>query len=307
MRDPRATGVVLLRCVALGAVVLAATATALAPSARALLFDHRLLGERIDLMQVYSFFWLAGGFFGIVAAVAVLRAESASTWATLGAVAAWTAGVWVGARWHYLIDSGGLAGSLSGLGGSPLESGARLPLAFLCGAVTAALWCRVSGAPWRETGDAFAAYAAALVAVGRTGCLLAGCCTGRICPAWLSATCLRYPSGTEPFLEQAAAGAIDITSAMSAPLLPLPLYFALAAAATLLLLARLLGRHAPPGRMLLAFALAWPIWKIGLEQLRATPRPPGLMLGIPAVVLLIALAAALWAPRRTIVSCTPES
>jgi len=306
--DLRASGVGVLRGVALVGSAVAIVATVLSPSAGELLFHHTVLGWHITTPEAYALCWLAGGALGLVVAVAVLRAQDAATPRTICGVLVWTAGVWIGARWHYLIDTQGLSASLSGLGSSPLDSGARLPLAFLCGAVAAALWCLLTRTPWRETGDALAAHAATLEVVGRTGCLIAGCCTGRVCPAWLSATCLRYPSGSKPFLEQLAAGVVDVASPMSAPLLPLPLYFALAAAGTLLLMAHLLRARARPGSMLTAFAIVWPIWKIGLELLRATPRPAGLMLGIPASVFLLAVAFALWPPRRAVpISYSRES
>jgi hypothetical protein len=54
--------------------------------------------------------------------------------------------------------------------------------------------------------------------------------------------------------------------------------------------ARLLRKPAPPGSLLLVFGLTWPVAKIGLEQVRAISRPAGLMLGIAAGIMAIAVA-----------------
>jgi len=70
--------------------------------------------------------------------------------------------------------------------------------------------------------------------------------------------------------------------------------------AVLLLLAMLgvllwlLHRHAAPGALLAVFLVLEPATKLLLEPLRATPRPPLLMVGIPATILvgtLLVLAA----------------
>ena len=102
---------------------------------------------------------------------------------------------------------------------------------------------------------------------------------------------LRYPKGSEAYFWQLSHSLIASSAAVTLPVHPLPLYFGATALGTLFVLLRLLRQNAPPGSLLLAFAVLRPASKLALEQLRAFERPePLLMLGIPAATLVAALA-----------------
>jgi prolipoprotein diacylglyceryltransferase len=278
------------------AAALAAVAAAVSPTAPRYFLGHAVLGFPLTNATVYASFWFAGGAIGAIGAVLTGWARRSLTVRTSVAGILWAFGLIAGAKVEFALESiGGLAAPLQiGI----VDPGMRLPLGFLCGGLLAWGWCRVTRASWPDTGDMLAVYASLLIAVGRTGCLLAGCCTGRTCPSWMAAVCLRYPVGSPAYVEQLQAGLIAIGEPMSRPIHVLPLYFALAAVAILAVLASLLRREAPPGRLLWTFAVMWPISKLVLEQFRATPRPPALMLGIPATILFGAVVVALARARE---------
>jgi phosphatidylglycerol:prolipoprotein diacylglycerol transferase len=211
---------------------------------------------------------------------------------------AWMGLLW-GAKLQYRLDHFPLSQSLAMTPAEVLEPGMRIPLGLLVGAVLAGAWCLVARAPWRATGDALAVAASVLIPIGRVGCMLNGCCMGAACGPWASHWCPRYPAGTEAFNAQLRQSLVTLSDAWSLPAHPLPAYFALASLATLAVLVWLLVRDAPAGSLLAVFCIARPTTKLLFESLRADPRPPLLMLGIPASVLGVTLTAlAVGAVRR---------
>ncbi len=234
--------------------------------------------------------WTTGCVAGVVAAIVVLRARRALAPATVMALGVAWGGLYLGAKWHYRLEFESVPQALLISPAAGLDPGMRLPLGLLTGALLAGLWCLMTRAPWRETGDALAVAASTLIPIGRIGCLVAGCCGGTVCGRW-ALLCWRYGPGTESFSYQVRAGLIPSDSVLSQPAHPLPLYFALASLLTLGILVWLLRRGAPAGALLLAFGILRPLAKLSLEPLRAFPRPPGLMIGIPASVLVCSVAA----------------
>jgi phosphatidylglycerol:prolipoprotein diacylglycerol transferase len=237
--------------------------------------------------------WTAGAAAGLVAGILVLRTRGAVTWATVLALGwAWE-GVLLGAKWHFRLELYPLADALWVTPRELLEPGVRIPLGLLTGGVLAGLWCLLARAPWRETGDALAVAACVMMPIGRIGCLLDGCCMGSACGPW-APFCLRYPRGTDAYLAQVGTGLLRGSEPFSLPAHPLPIYFAASALAMLGVLLWLLRHQAAPGALLAAFLVLEPATKLLLEPLRATPRPPTLMVGIPATILvgtLLVLAA----------------
>jgi prolipoprotein diacylglyceryltransferase len=212
----------------------------------------------------------------------------------------WSVGLLLGARWEFWIETPAYLSALP-MQRSIIDTGMRLPLGIASDLVLGGVWCVVTRTPWRQAGDGFALQAALIIAFGRAGCLLVGCCTGRVCPTWLDPICLRYGSGSEAFVAQLQSGQISPTTVGSLPVHPLALYFALAAAGLTLVCSRLVARRAEAGSLLLVSLLWWQTSKLLLEQPRAVPRPPQVMLGIPAVLLLLGLvlAATAWQGRTT--------
>jgi prolipoprotein diacylglyceryltransferase len=122
---------------------------------------------------------------------------------------------------------------------------------------------------------------------GRFGCLAAGCCTGTICGRWaLIPICAHGGRDSEVFARQLTQGLVDVSAEAALPTHPLPVYFMLAAVALLALLLWQLRRRAAPGTLMLTFSIVWPVSKLALEQLRETPRPPGLATAVPVAMLV---------------------
>jgi prolipoprotein diacylglyceryltransferase len=244
-------------------------------------------------MSAHLFCWTAGAAAGFVAGILVLRARGAVTWATVLALGFAWEGLLLGAKWQFRLEHYPLADALWVTPRELLQPGVRIPLGLLTGGVLAGLWCLLVRAPWRETGDALAVAACVMMPIGRIGCLLDGCCMGSACGPW-APFCLRYPRGTDAYLAQVSAGLLGGSEPLSLPAHPLPIYFAASALAMLGVLLWLLHRHAAPGALLAVFLVLEPATKLLLEPLRATPRPPLLMVGIPATILvgtLLVLAA----------------
>ena len=242
--------------------------------------------------SLYLLLWTLGCAVGFVAALLVLHRRHVLTPATALTVALAWLFLFVGSKWHSRLE---YLPWTSALLVSPAElfaPGRRLPLGLLTSGVAAALSCLLLRLPWRAVGDALAVFWSVLIPIGRIGCMVYGCCLGGVCGAWLRPLGWRYGPGSEAFRVQVAAGLIEPTSGESLPVHPLPVYFALASIATLVVLLRLLRHGAPPGTLLLVFGLLRPATKLALEPLRAEPAPSWLMIGIPAATLTIATTIA---------------
>jgi len=237
-------------------------------------------------MSSHLLIWTAGAATGFVAAVAMLRARRAVSVSTVLALGWAWAGLLIGAKWQYQLEQFPLTGALWLSPGEVLEPGLRLPLGLLVGGMLAGLWCLAVGAPWRATGDALAVAASAMMPIGRIGCLVNGCCMGAVCGRF-AAFCLRYPPGSEAYTAQLSDDLIPASAPLSLPAHPLPLYFAASSLVILGVLLWLYRRGAPQGALLATFCILEPLVKLMLEPLRATPRPPALMVGIPLSVLTV--------------------
>ena len=250
-------------------------------------------------MSSHLLLWTAGAAAGFVAGVLVLRARGALGVATVIALGwAWE-GLFLGSKWHFRLEHYPLPAALWVTPRELFEPGVRMPLGLLTGGLLAGLWCLLVRAPWRETGDALAVAACVMMPIGRIGCLLNGCCMGAACGG-VAPFCLRYPPSTDAYQAQVGRGLLRGTEALSLPAHPLPVYFALAALALLAVLLWLQRRSVPPGALLAVFCIAEPATKLLLEPLRANPRPPVLMVGIPATILTVAATVVLvaWLRRR---------
>jgi phosphatidylglycerol---prolipoprotein diacylglyceryl transferase len=254
------------------------------------------LGLVVSPMAAYHLLWGLGLYVGGLAGVAVLRVRHAASTATLGALLLSGTAFLVGARLHYRLETLPLGDALSSHGF--LTGGLRLPLGLLLGATVACGGAWLMRADWRATGDAWAVTASAVIAIGRMGCLAAGCCFGAVCSSRLSWLCVRHGPETETYGYQLQHQLIEPGASLSLPAYPLPAYFAVASLATIAALVWLLRRGAPAGALLLAFCILRPAAKLALEPLRADPRPALLMVGIPGVVLAGALIVLAGATRQ---------
>ncbi len=92
-----------------------------------------------------------------------------------------------------------------------------------------------------------------VIAIGRIGCLFAGCCSGTICTLPWG---IHYGIGTPTFAEQVHSGMIGATSTLSNPVHPFPAYVIFLNGCIALLLYRLRKKLPHPGQMtLLTIAL----------------------------------------------------
>ncbi len=235
--------------------------------------------------------WTAGCCCGVLAAMAVLRIRGALEWRTIVALAwAWF-GLMAGGIWQARLEWMSFSDAVLFAPADVLRGGGRIPLGLATGAVLAAVWCLASGASWRATGDALAFAAPVIIAIGRFGCLAAGCCSGSVCGRWaIQSLCTHNGRGTEEFARQFAQGLISASHPAALPTHPLPVYFMAAAILLLALLLWQLRRDFAPGTLLVTFGFLWPLSKLGLEQFREVPRPPGLMNGVSIAMILASTA-----------------
>jgi len=240
----------------------------------------------------YLVLWGVGDLVGFVAALFVLRARGALGVATVTALLLAWAGLVFGSKWHYRLENMSVLDALLMSPTEVITAGNRLPLGLLVGGVLAGLWCLAVGASWRATGDALAVAASTLIPIGRIGCLMNGCCMGVACGPWAPAfLCVRQPPGTEAYNEQLGHHLIESGSSLSLAAHPLPVYFALSSLVVLAVMLWLLRHGTRPGALLAVFMIVRPLTKLAVEPLRAYPRPPALMLGVPALELAVALLA----------------
>jgi phosphatidylglycerol:prolipoprotein diacylglycerol transferase len=148
--------------------------------------------------------------------------------------------------------------------------------------------------PW-QIGDIAAPAISLGQAIGRLGCLAAGCCYGKACSLPWAVTF------TNP-------RAHEITGVpLSVPLHPTQIYHALADFALFLVLLRLVPRRRFNGQALLVYLILYAILRTGIEALRGDPRgalgsfSTSQILGV-AIVLV---AAWLYAQRARAAAAAP--
>jgi len=292
------------------AVTVGATVLLLAPHAGDIagsFIDARqrsFLGVAFTGPELYRLFWVSGGLLGALAFLLVGAWQGRLTAADVAAGPVYALGFVYGAMLEGRSENTPLLEAAQFVPTQLVGPGMRLPLGVLVGGLLSLAWCRATAAPWRLAGDRLAVAAATWEGFGRIGCLMAGCCTGTVCPAWMSSVCLRYPPRTDAFFEQMSTKLIDPTSPLSHPVHVLPVYFALASLALLALLASLLRRNAPAGTLLAVYAVVYAIGKFGLESLRGNPRTGMLMPVVLLTILTLGLLAAPWGARQRVGSST---
>jgi phosphatidylglycerol:prolipoprotein diacylglycerol transferase len=234
-------------------------------------------------MALYLTFWLAGGLIGSRLGILVLRRRNALSGATLLALAAAWLGFLYGANVQFRLEHLGVLDALAVPPSQLLAGGLHVPLGLVVGCVFAAACCAALRAPWPATADALAVTGAAMMPIGRIGCLLNGCCSGVVCGAWAAPICWRFPSNTEVYRIQVTQGLILPTSPLTLPVHPLQIYFGVAGLVVLGVLLWLLRRGAPAGALLTTFLFLYPLAQLALEPLRA--RTPGASPVLMATIL----------------------
>ena len=181
--------------------------------------------------------------------------------------------------------------------GAPLGEG-RVLWGGLIGGVAAAIgYCVWKGLKIGVVGDAFAPAIALAIGVGRIGCLMAGCCWGKVCRD--SAFALRFPPGSFAYERQAMAGWVTSPARESLPVYPVQIIEAAAAFVLAAVLARGLPRPHVPGETFLSLGIGYSVVRFSTEFLRGDNVPLGGL--TPSQWLCIAVSAACivtWSVRR---------
>jgi phosphatidylglycerol:prolipoprotein diacylglycerol transferase len=255
---------------------------------------ERFFGAHVATADLYSACWFLGGLLGALAATVVAWTRKTLSVATFIGGSLFVVGVLIGARWQFRLEMSGspMVSPATDL----LDGGMRLPFGIALGFGLLGAWCWPTRTPWREVADNSAVVAAVLIAAGRVGCLLNGCCSGFMCPSWLSNVCFRSSWTSEAFADQLRKGLVLPSALASQPAYPLPLLFGAAAVGILLVQAAQVRGRAPAGALAATFGILWPLSTVALEQLRAIPHPPAPLLGATAAVFLATLLGLIVTP-----------
>ena len=144
--------------------------------------------------------------------------------------------------------------------------GFRIPGGILLLAGALPLACRLLGLPWRRFGDLVVPMVALALVFVRFGGFFNGCCFGKASSLpWA----LAFPHGSWAFWYQNTYGWLPRDAALSLPMHPLQLYFAIAAAVTLVVVLLVRRRTVSPGRPQLIFYALFFTTTALLEALRA--------------------------------------
>jgi len=242
-------------------------------------------------MTAYLAWWFAGGLTGMLAGTFVLRQRRALSWRVMIVYLAAAFGCLYGAKLQYRLRFLPVPEAMLVPPGDLLVSGFHIPLGLVGGFLAAMLACRLVRVPVLAMGDALAMAAAVMMPIGRIGCMVAGCCTGSICPRWWSGFCV-VPAGAEESV--GPGGGL-------AAVHPLPVYFAALGLGLVLLYVTLLRRGARPGVLLAAGFLLYPLGQLAIESLRdAAPDRTPLMIRVLLAMLAadVVVVSAIVAARR---------
>lgn len=205
-----------------------------------------------------------------------------------GIVGAWAFGLWTRA----------MTGSEGGL----VLAGALL-LPLLAGIA----YARLAMLPLGETGDLFAAPVALTIAIGRVGCLFAGCCFGKVCAtSFPAAAGIHFPPASVAFGELVRLGLLDPHAHQTPPLVPVQALEA-AGCLVLMMLVRIVASRVRRGRgvageAFLTLGLGYALLRFALEFARADNPPAwgwltfsqGIMIGVFAAAVLTAWVRRHW-------------
>lgn len=129
-------------------------------------------------------------------------------------------------------------------------------LIFVGGAIAAGLiawiYLKQREGPFRDWLDAFAPGIAAGQAVGRIGCLMAGCCYGKQCSLPFAIT-FKLPNSLAP---------------LHLPLHPTQIYHSLAGLCTFIILVLAKRKQLQPGQLFALFLMLYSLFRFGIEFYR---------------------------------------
>ncbi len=169
-----------------------------------------------------------------------------------------------------------------------IDEGGLMFYGGLIGALVAlALFARRHREPLLDLLDLVAVALPLGHAIGRIGCLLNGCCHGRVWPRWGG---IRFPSGSLAWQEQVDAGLLPAAAARSLPVAPTQLIEAAANALLFVLLFSLFRRQPGRGRVTAAYLIGYGLIRLLVECGRGDPRMSVVGLSIGQVLSVVAVA-----------------
>jgi phosphatidylglycerol---prolipoprotein diacylglyceryl transferase len=173
---------------------------------------------------------------------------------------------------------------------------------FIGATLAGMIYIRWKGLPLWKTADVLAPSIALGSVFGRVGCLLNGCCFGRVCHLpWA----IQFPNGSYAWDQQFNAGLVGRES-LSLPVHPTEVYDALDNFILYLLLAWLFRHKKFDGQVFATFLVGYAITRSIMEYFRGDYPPdhihygltPGELVSIP--IFIIGLALGLFLSQRRI-------
>lgn len=234
-------------------------------------------------------FWVGAAVFGMADGMSLARRGGFPLHRAVAALLILSVAILVGSKLLYAAEQAlaplGAPRRLDGATVSGLlQDGFRIPGGLLLAAAILPIVCRMLRLPALRFADATAPALGTAILFIRTGCLLAGCCFGRIVP-WPFG--VRFPVGSVVHAWHVGAGVIGPMGPYSAPVYPLPLWFALIGLGLRLAGGRWQSRKRFDGEVVAKFSLAFYGTTFLLEFFRGY--------WLPINVLLTAAAAAVGA------------
>jgi len=138
------------------------------------------------------------------------------------------------------------------------------------GAVAMAVWfTRRHGQSVWGVADLFAPYLAMAQGIGRIGCLLFGCCYGRVCELpWA----VRFPEGSPAFSDHMAHGLLGAEAHASLPVHPTQIYMSLFNFAHFGILLFIRKHQTFRGQLAVSYLMIYSTGRFGLEYFRGDYR-----------------------------------
>ena len=142
-------------------------------------------------------------------------------------------------------------------------------LVFYGGLIGASLgfiiYSRRKGLPFWKTADILAPSIALGSFFGRLGCLMNGCCYGRVCELpWA----IRFPPGSDAFRGQVARGQLDAGASLSLPVHPTEIYDSLLSLGLYLALAWMFRRKKFDGQVFATYLVGYAVLRSLVEMFR---------------------------------------
>jgi prolipoprotein diacylglyceryltransferase len=253
-------------------------------------------------MTTYLAWWIGGGFVGLTAAAFALRRTNALSGATIVSFAMAGIGCLYGAKVQYRLRFEGVLDAIAVPPGELFTPGFHIPLGLVVGFAAAMLVARLLRSAPLRTADALGLAGAVMMPIGRIGCLVAGCCTGVVCPWWWPFGVVRGPD-SNAYNDQLASGLIVASAPVSLPVHPLAAYFAVLGVVVAAIELRLFRRGVRAGAIAAIGFLLYPLGQLLIEQLRIPtddrgPVMTSVLLAMIVCDLLIVSGVAWYESRR---------